>query len=187
MANTDRQHHTEDAQKVAGPLAGSSANDADETTLYARETVRIAIEELLKAWPDTPALCKDFLYHDWQAVLLTCYRRFGRDSQQWHSSIQLAQDLLWLAQRPDDEKSLQRLPLLIPDCCDRIVSQLDQEQLPKSQWQPRLAEIRAGHHAMLQHHATRIDPGEQQFPDNAANDDGNEFEHPDTNPGSRSR
>lgn len=152
-------------------INASCANDSSETAVYALQTVRIANDELLQAWPNTPRDCKDFLYQDWQTVLLRCYQRFGRDSRQWHIATQLAQDLLWLAQEPTDPKSIQRLPLLIPACSEQMIQLLTESGAPERQWRPRLDSIRSQHQGLLSRHGVKVGTKDGRLPDAAANDD----------------
>ncbi len=97
------------SQSIEGQAKTQQAKSVVQQLLFAKlEKLRL------------PTTITAFLVDQWQQLLVLVHLKNGEDSPEWIESMQVVDDLIWAAQKHDDQRSLQRLGKIKPELLQRI-------------------------------------------------------------------
>lgn len=97
------------SQSIEGQAKTQQAKSVVQQLLFAKlEKLRL------------PTSITAFLVDQWQQLLVLVHLKNGEDSPEWIESMQVVDDLIWAAQKHDDQRSLQRLGKIKPELLQRI-------------------------------------------------------------------
>ena len=119
----------------------SEAAEGEATKQVAKLKAQQAIHEMLDN-KQVEVNTSRFIVDHWQLALYSAYLRYGEESNEWTSSLQVMQDLVWCAQEHgDDEKSSKRLQRIIEDLEARTLEGLKLTALSEDQAAKKAAEV----------------------------------------------
>jgi hypothetical protein len=93
----------------------TQVNRGQEQLKLARQQVRAALDERIRAAGPLPQPVRELLEEGWKDVLLLALLREGGDSAAWKSGLLIAERLLWSAQPKNDPQERQQMLKAIPE------------------------------------------------------------------------
>ncbi|PCJ46851.1 MAG: hypothetical protein COA99_01885 [Moraxellaceae bacterium] len=111
----------------------SEAAIGQAKTENARRAVHVTISERIKD-SELPPYVTDFLVKHWHKFLLSNHLRHGDKSPEWLDAVQVIDDLLWVIQSHDDNKSQLRAKKLAPQLKERIYAGIKKANAENEEW-----------------------------------------------------